>query len=121
LQPRLWGQAGNSLLAEVLYRATAVAAPLVGGRVVTIVDRHESEFVQPGSDRAVGRDVSTCDARAHGHAEHAIFAKAHRTSERSDLPIVRDFEWDAAPGFLQVEEDAPNALLEIRGRDPAKE
>ena len=35
LQPGFGGQTGNALLAEVLYGAPAVAAPLVGGRVVT--------------------------------------------------------------------------------------
>jgi hypothetical protein len=67
------------------------------------------------------RDVSGGQAAAHGDAQHGVVAQRHRAGQRRHFAVVHHFERNAAPGRLQLEEQAPHAAVEQLARHAAIE
>src|SRR5882672_2088190 len=67
--PRRDQQAADTLLRKILHAAPIVAGPFIGWSLPIIIDRDESQFIDPRSDVAIGIHVAPGGAGAERNTE----------------------------------------------------
>ena len=121
LDARWLEQPSHRLLREILNTATHVAGPLINGRIRSVVNRREGQFVHPGGDVAFGRDVADRLAGAERHTEHGVLPKSHRTGQRRHLSVVHHVEGNVFPCATQLAKQTLHPALEKLLRHATKE
>ena len=96
-----------------MHATTEIAGPFVGRPLNAIIDRHESELAEPVSKVALGVDKAGGNAGAHGNAQNGVAVQRHRSSERRDVPVVKNFERHL-PLLRKIQEHTLNLSLKER-------
>lgn len=85
-------QPAGTLLREVLYSAAFITRPLVDRGRRSKIHRHKRELVQPVGQIALWITETSRDGSTHGHPDDRVLIQGHRSSERSHVAVVQNFE-----------------------------
>ena len=94
-------EARHRLLRKIGCSDAGIAGPLVHGRIITVIDRRESQLIQPTGNGAFRRDIPRGQAAPHCDAENAVVAHGHGSGQGGDFAIVHHLKRHSSPRDLQ--------------------